>query len=313
MRGAGSTMRGSIPDAAIAEWRREGAVVVPDAFTHDELIPVVADYERAHPKPDARDAAAHADLGGRIGRFDRQQFKNFLHYPFDLSLATNLLPLHPVLIDCAKRMLSTDDVFMYQCHTWAKFTGETDYTQEFHFDFGNHTLLVPGDEAHFGSVNYVIYLTDVTKGRGALAFAPRSQSSRLADPDVQFPSPAMQRELLAMERTAEGPAGSLLIYDTNVFHRGTNLTEPGAHRYTMTVSYRAQNYTAIGGNEWARNGQNAPWKSILPATSVEQASALGIPRPGHPYWTERTLRRVKQRYPDWDLEAYRHALSHKRV
>ena len=49
-----------------------------------------------------------------------------------------------MLIDCAKRMLRTDDVFMYQCHTWAKFTGETDYTQEFHFDFGNHTLLVPG-------------------------------------------------------------------------------------------------------------------------------------------------------------------------
>jgi hypothetical protein len=154
-------------------------------------------------------------------------------------------------------------------------------------------------------VNYVIYLTDVTKARGVLAYAPRSRSQELPDPDAPHPRSARQRELLAIERLAEGPAGSLLIYDTNVYHRGTNLTEPGAHRYTMTVSYRVGGYDMIGGNPWARDGQNPPWAKILPAADVDQLAALGIPRPGHAYWTERTIRRVQARYPDWDLGPWR--------
>lgn len=283
-------------------------MLVQGVFTPEELEPVLDDYRRVHPAPEAvREAAIHDELGERIGRFDKAQFRNFLTYPFDAGVATNLLPLHPALIDGAQRMLRVPDVFMYQCHTWAKFTGEADYTQEFHFDFGNHTLLVPGDEPRFGTVNYVIYLTDVTKARGALVYVPRSRSCALSDPDVANPSPARQRELVGMERSAEGPAGSLLIYDTNVYHRGTNLTEPGAHRYTMTVSYRAQSQDVIGGNEWARDGHNPPWRTILPRANVEQLAALGVPRPGHPYWTDRTLRRVHARYPDWDLTPWRRA------
>src|SRR5262245_37849048 len=115
-------MRASIPETTIDEWRRNGAVLVPALFSAAELSPVIADYERLHPIPGAGAAAEHADLGERIGRFDRGQFKNFLKFPFDASVEMNLLPLHPVLIDGAKRMLRVDDVFMYQCHTWAKFT-----------------------------------------------------------------------------------------------------------------------------------------------------------------------------------------------
>ena len=40
--------------------------------------------------------------------------------------------------------LGTDDVRMYQCHTWAKFTGQTDFDQPFHCDYKNHTLTVQG-------------------------------------------------------------------------------------------------------------------------------------------------------------------------
>jgi hypothetical protein len=158
-------------------------------------------------------------------------------------------------------------------------------------------------------VNYVIYLTDVTKARGVLSYVPRSRSAELRESDVQYPPPAMQRELVSFERLAEGPAGSLLIYDTNVYHRGTNLSEPGAHRYTMTVSYRALRSEMIGGNEWARDGNNKPWRALLPRADIEQLAALGIPRPGHPYWTERTLRRVQARYPDWDITPFSAALK----
>jgi hypothetical protein len=47
----------------------------------------------------------------------------------------------------------------------------------------------------------------------------------------------------------------------------------------------------------------------LPAANVEQLAALGIPRPGHPYWTQRTIRRVQLRYPGWNLDPWRAALA----
>src|SRR5262245_32681842 len=111
---AGANMRSAIPDAAIDNWRRDGAVLVEGVFTHDELAPVLEDYRRVHPVPaTVREAATHEKLGERIGQFDKGQFRNFLNYPFATSLATNLLPLHPVLIDGAQRMLGVRDVFMY--------------------------------------------------------------------------------------------------------------------------------------------------------------------------------------------------------
>ena len=33
------------------------------------------------------------------------------------------------------------------------------------------------------------------------------------------------------------------------------------------------------------------------------------PRPGDPFWTERTLRRAQERWADWDMAPYRAALA----
>ena len=299
-----------VSDAMIDAWRREGIALVPAAFSAAELAPVLAEYQRLHPLPDSpRAPAQHADLGPRLGRFDKAQFENFLLFPFAADNAMNLLPLHPLLVDTARRALGVNDVFMYQCHTWAKFTGETDYAQPFHMDFGNHTLLVPADEHRFGTINFIIYLTDVTRARGALAYVPRSVAHTVQAGDARFPRADVQTKLHAAEQLAEVPAGTLLLYDTATLHRGTNLTEPGGHRYSMTVSYRARDFETMGGNEWARNGDSAPWARLLPATTVEQAAAVGIPRPGHAYWTARTIARTQARYPDWDLTPWRDALT----
>lgn len=299
----------AVSETDLEQWRRDGVVLIKNAFTSAELQPLLDDYARLHPVPnEPAEASFFADLGERVGRFSRSQFKNFLNYPFDACLATNLFALHPRLIEIARRCLGVRDVFMYQCHTWAKFTGETDYAQEFHYDFGNHSLLVPGDEPRYGTVNYVIYLTDVSAANGAMAYVPRSLSRTICPDDTPNPPAEAQGQLRRLEQLAEGPAGSLLVYDTHVYHRGTNLIARGAHRYTMTVSYRALAFDANGGNEWSRDGQNPPWVGILTGASVEQLAALGIPRPGHAYWTERTIERVQRRYPEWDLQPWRRAL-----
>jgi hypothetical protein len=41
--------------------------------------------------------------------------------------------------------------------------------------------------------------------------------------------------------------------------------------------------------------------------TVQQLTVLGFPEPGHPYWTEETLRGVAARYPLLDMTPWRQA------
>ena len=59
-----------------------------------------------------------------------------------------------------------------------------------------------------------------------------------------------QKELMKFERSAAGPAGTLLAYGIDVFHRGTNLTEPNGFRYAMTSCFKKAGNDAIGYTAW---------------------------------------------------------------
>ena len=64
----------------------------------------------------------------------------------------------------------------------------------------------------------------------------------------------------------------------------------------------------IGWSAWPWSFMK-PWHLIMDNASPEQLACLGIPRPGDPFWTERTLERVKLRWPDMNLSAYEIALA----
>ena len=66
---------------------------------------------------------------GEIGRFNAAQFKTIEAVPFDYSPALNLIGVHPALIALAKAAVKTDDVHLYQCQAWAKFTGDPFWTE----------------------------------------------------------------------------------------------------------------------------------------------------------------------------------------
>ena len=104
------------------------------------------------------------------------------------------------------------------------------------------------------------------------------------------------------------PAGSVFAYGIDVYHRGTNLTEPGGLRYTLTASYKAAGNDMIGWSAWPYRFLE-PWHLIFYNATPEQLACIGVPRPGDGFWTERTLRRTQERWPGWDLTAYREALE----
>jgi len=291
--------------AAVERWRTDGFAIMPGFFTPQELAPVEADYERLYGqrRPSAQDVMDRK-TDGQIGKFDRHQFMNIDMLPYNGSAEMNLLPLHPALMDFAKAALGASDVHLYQAHTWAKFTGEADFDQPFHCDFGNHTLTVPADEPYRRTIDFIVYLTDVTDGHGALHYVTKPDAYEILGEGAVFANTAeTQAALKARERSAAAPAGTVVAHSIDTFHRGTNLTLKGGHRYTMTVGYKAAGNDQIGFHVWQVSAERN-WAPILANASPDQLAALGIPRPGDAFWTPRTLALTRARWPDWDMQAW---------
>jgi len=288
----------------ISQWQTEGFAIMTDFFHADEIAPIRADYERIYGQVSHQEAEAPAVEKNPLGEFNTSQFKNIDTFPYDGSAEMMMLSLHPSLIEYSKAVLGVDKVQLYQSHTWAKFTGEADYDQPFHCDFGNHTLTIPSDEISERAVDLIIYFTDVTEAHGALHYVTKPDSDEVLRPGaIAAPEEAQQLALRTRERSATCPAGSVVAHGIDTFHRGTNLTLKDGYRYSMTVGYKAADNNKINYHVWqVSEGRN--WNPIFKLGSPEQLECIGIPLPGDPYWNARTLKLTQARWPDWDMSPY---------
>lgn len=296
--------------ADVETWRREGIVLLRDAFTPEECAAVRADFEVVFNRPDP-EATAIVDPAGPKSRL--AQFKNFDGIPFDCSPALNLVGVHPALVAFARAALGVEAVHLYQCQAWAKYTGETDYDQPFHADFPNHTLTAPSDDPTRNAVTIFCYFTDVSDAHGATHYVTRSDSRVIAGPEATLnrePSAwaKLQSALMPHTKSAASPAGTAIAYTTDVFHRGTNLTAPGGYRYAVMACFKKAGDDSVGYTAWAYHHMR-PWWRIFDHATPEQLACFGVQPPGDPFWTETTIARTKLRYPGWNDAPYRAALK----
>ncbi|MEM1149642.1 MAG: phytanoyl-CoA dioxygenase family protein [Pseudomonadota bacterium] len=291
----------------VEAWRRDGGVLIPNLIPPEDIAPVVKDFEALYGEREPKDAKAKAGTGG----FNMDQFKNIDDMPFPCSPALNMLGLHPAVIALARETLGTDDVRLYQSHSWAKFTGGADYEQPHHCDYKNHTLTVPSDEEKLRTINIMIYATDVGLDDGAIAYVPQGDSNPITGEDRLWnisEDGETQAQLRALEKRAPGPAGSAFAYGIDVYHRGMNLTRPGGRRFTLTASYKAAGNDMIGWSAWPFWFMK-PWHLIFDNATPDQLSCLGVPKPGDPFWTARTLKRTRERWPNWNVAPYEEAMA----
>ncbi len=288
----------------VEQWREEGFVVIERFFTAQEVEPVRADFERLHP-PTGGATQVPRKLREGDDRAANQalQFKNLDVLPYAGGPAINLISMHPEIIAFARAALEGERVHLYQSHTWAKFTGEADYDQDFHCDFGNHTLVVPSEESRRRTADFVMYFTDVTEEHGALRYVPKSEVLALAGEPLFRVPPHLQQALRERERAVVGPAGTLLVHGIDTVHRASNLTAVGGRRYSMTAGYKAAGNDLIGFHVWQER-PGRPWENVFNHARPEQLACLGIPPPGDSFWTPRTLRETQARWPGWDMRDY---------
>jgi hypothetical protein len=294
-------------------WRRDGGLVIENFFTAEEVAAVEADFLQVFGRAEGAEAAMDKKQAGEVGRFNPAQFTGIKSAPIDCSPALNLIGVHPALVAFAKAALKTDKVHVYQCQSWAKYTGDADYDQPFHCDFPNHTLTVPSEDESRNSITILCYFSDVTEAHGPAHFVRRGDAAKVAGPEATFgrepkAHAKLQKGLRKYERSSAAPAGSIFPYAIDIFHRGSNLTAPHGHRFALMSCFKAAGDDAIGFRAWPFH-HTEPWHLIFENATPEQLACFGVQPPGHPFWTETTLARAQARYPGWDMTPYREAMA----
>jgi hypothetical protein len=284
----------ALPDPAAEErWHTDGWCVLEDVFTPDEvrsarlagvaLFPSAAEVARGEAGDASIDWGAPKPL-----------------FPFE-SGALNRLVVHDAVLDLAERLLGTDRLRLYQGMVSVKYPGLRDeYEQLLHVDYGNHTLVVPRDEVGYQHLELFIYLSDVTPETAATRVVSRQLTDHIPV-EQTYLSYDLFPELYRAEVPASGPAGSVMAYRPDVYHRGTAMTEGDQARVLLHVGYKPADTDWLGFHTWPVAGESFDWHRFVGHASVRQLTVLGFPEPGHPYWTPATLAGVGARYPALDM------------
>ena len=217
-------------------------------------------------------------------------------FPVRKCGALNDLFVHPNVVSFARNALADDDLRIYQAAVWMKWAGAINYEQPMHRD-GNHSLVPPRMEPGFWHIEMFLYLSDVDQDCAPPRLVPRSRSH--VPPD----------ELYDHEVVATGRRGTLLAYRSDVWHRGTDFGRPDASRAVLVVGFRPASAEWFSYDAFGRHGDSRAFAEFVSGKSPDDLALFGIPRPGHPYWNQGTIRAMARKYPGLDMSPWLDALS----
>ncbi len=283
-----------VPDRNLAEVWDQGFTIVENFLDADTLAAAREALWEIYPKPEDyfRAPEEHSKLVS-------SQFGGLRVFPYK-SWALNRLPAYPDLVDGAERMLGTEDLEIYKIELWAKYSGAVNYDQFHHRDFGNHSLVVPRADRQHTQMTTFMLLSDVTAEDAPTKLVPLKFTREL---------PLSQRavpfgEFFEHEVAATAPAGSLLIYKTDIFHRGSDFTGVNRSRFMMLVDFQQRGWRWQGKMSWPDRAGAPEMCDAMVRMTPRARDLFGWPPPGSEYWNDQTLADVAARYPGMDMTPY---------
>ncbi|MEO8115791.1 MAG: phytanoyl-CoA dioxygenase family protein [Phenylobacterium sp.] len=283
-----------IADAKLAEVWDRGFTVVEGFLDRETLTAAQDALWEIYPTPEAY----FADPGA-YPKFAKSQFAGLRFFPYP-SWALNRVTVYPDLIDAAERFCGTKEIDCYKIELWAKYSGAINYDQDHHRDYENHTIVVPRADGLMPQMTCFILLSDVTELDGPTKAVPLEHSRH-----IPIGRPRTEPgELVEHEVAITGPAGSMLIYKTDVFHRGSDFGAPGRSRFVMPIDFKPRGWRWQGKLAWPDRALNPGWKEAMVKMTPRQRDLFGWPPAGDAYWNAQTLADVALRYPGIDLTPY---------
>jgi hypothetical protein len=287
---------------SVADFHENGFVVLPAFLGPETLDPAQSELGLLFPTAEEYHSGVDPE---RNSRFAGNAFAGLDHFPYK-AVEWSLLGMCPEIAQLAVALLGTSSIRLYEGHNWAKYGGATEYEQLLHRDFSNHTIVVPSIDPAFGDVEMFIYIHDVPIECGPTFAVSQRHTSHL------LPStPHLRREehpdVYRHEVPADGPAGTVLAYKTNTFHRGSGISDPLGSRFVLKASFRTVSdiwFDRLGLSERVNTKE---WHQFVERATTQQLELVGFPPVGHRYWTEDTWNATSARYPRADFSAFRPA------
>lgn len=165
--------------------------------------------------------------------------------------------------------------------------------QPLHRDYGNHSLVVPRSDGYQRQFTTFILLSDVTSEDGPTKAVPLEHTKDIPMHVrmIKNPNPLYEKEVDVV-----GPAGTLLIYHTAVFHRGSKFTAHPRHRFAMLCDYMVRGPRHQGKMSWPNTGNDPAWTDLLGTLNARQRDLVGFPRTTDRYWNDESLRETEKRF-----------------
>jgi hypothetical protein len=328
----------TLQTSQIAQWRNEGYLLIADLFPDIMITNAINEIQ---------------DLQMKNKNVDDFQVGEGITFPTGMQ-SLDSLTLAPSLITAVKQLLDATEIRLSQAETWKKVAynqdqGDFDRTysnqdQRMHMDYPNHTLLHPPEWNNPEAVACIIYLSDSILCGGATNVVPRSGPE---DPIYVWPYSNMpgfgdipwandrstvesyleehhpdvasfRTSLYERERAVTFKPGTVLFYRHDIWHRGTPL-KAGATRYVQNLVFKRPQCDWL--NNWNQGVAYSMYRrdqyveKMIARLNVEQRNCLGIPLPGHSYWTPSTLLAVERRYAVFgmDMTPYRSNTTNSNV
>ena len=248
-----------------AQWENDGWCVL-EHWLPDHVVSAAREA-LGQVFPNSEDFAADRDPE-RNAPFRTDSHAVMPRFPFE-SPAFNELVLHDRLIDLAEEFLALTDLRLYQGMLSAKYSGGAQSDDQLlHVDYGNHTLVVPRSDAGYQHLELFVYLSDVTADTAATRMVSRRLTGDIPI-ERTYLSLSEYRHLYEAEVPAEGPAGSVLAYRPDVYHRGVGWPPP--HRLASCSTCRSSRCRRTGSAH--RRGPERP--KTWPGTASPTGPACG--------------------------------------
>ena len=293
-------LRGALTPSLKQQWDEDGWCVIEGAIPLVELSAAQDAMGRLFPTAAEMEAGADDPHHVRWQTWDAK----WPEFPFHSSRLNNLV-LHPIVIALAEDLLGTGDLALYMGTLTAKYSGQSSgFNQLLHTDYPNHMVVVPRREVGYQQVEFFVYLTDVTPEDGATRLVSRRLTAGIPV-ERHTLNYIDYADLYDEPGIAAGPAGSIVAYRPDVYHRSVDVDEPGHRRVMLHVSFKPSRAEWGGYSAWAFKGLQPEWSKFVQQATCRQLVLLGFPEPGHPYWTEDTLAGVSARYPGLDMAPWR--------
>jgi len=295
-----------ITDEHEAHYRKHGFAIVENFLTDEELASALSDFDQV--VPGWVDYAR--DPSGPKPEFYNKPFpdqRGIPHFPYK-GQSLNALSFHPELRRFAQLMCDGGEIYCEQSHLSYKASGQGNFDQAMHLDYGNHNLAYPPDRPEYWQTAFLYYFTDVTAECGPTAVCSKTHyPERILVPAGY--TREQRPEIYDNEVKVTVPAGSLLIYSMRTFHRGTAITGDNHGRLGMFVTYAPLEGRWMGIVGWPVSAGKREFRQWIEQATVDERTAIGFPEAGHDYWTDETLDGVSGRFPGMDMTPYHDAIN----